>query len=90
MYINYIYNTLTNTSLYNPLVQFLNSNEQFVKDPFSNSASMPLASLNWTDPSININTIYIVIVMKIDNNVPFGIEALEFYKKYWVYDRLSN
>jgi len=74
MYINYIYNKFTFMSLYNPLVQFLN--EQSKKDPFWNSVSMPLASLNWTDPGTTINTIYEVIVMRIDNNVPFGIEAL--------------
>lgn len=74
MYLNYIYNKFTFISWYNPLVQFLN--EQFKNDPFWNSASMPLASLNWTDPSTNISTMYEVIVMRIDSNVPIGIEAL--------------
>jgi len=61
-------------SLYNPLEQFLNV--QFEKYPLWNSFSMPLASLNWTDPGTTINAIYEVIVIKIDNSVPFGIEAL--------------
>jgi len=34
MRINYIYNTFTFTSLYNPLVQFLDSTGEFKKDAF--------------------------------------------------------
>jgi len=74
-YINYyIYNKLTFMSVYNPFVQFLN--EQFEKYPSWSSFSLPLASLNWTHPGTTINTIYEIIVMRIDNNVPFGIESL--------------
>lgn len=61
-------------SLYNPLVQFLK--EQFEKKPSWSSFSKPLASLSWTAPGTIINTMYEVMVMKIDNNVPFGIDAL--------------
>jgi len=73
-YNNYICNKLTFMSVYNPFVQFLN--EQLEKYPSWNSFSLPLASLSWTDPGTTINTIYEIILMIIDNNVPFGIESL--------------